>query len=120
MQDFRNLKVWQRAHQLALWTYRLTSDFPREETFGLRHSMRKTAVDIPALIAEGSSKSDDAETVRALAAAIAFGSKLEYYALMAVDLEFISKEAHDPYAAEIVEVKKMLQGFKRSLVQTGR
>lgn len=120
MQDFRNLKVWQRAHQLALWTYRLTAEFPREETFGLRHSMRKTAVDIPAMIAEGASKSDDVETIRTLAAAVAFGTKLEYYALMAADLEFISREAHDPFAAEIVEVKKMLQGFKRSLAQTGR
>jgi len=120
MQDFRNLKVWQRAHQLALWTYRITSDFPREETFGLRHSMRKTAVEIPAMIAEGASKGDDSETIRSLAATVAFGSKLEYYALMAVDLDFISKETHDLYAAEIVEVKKMLQGFKRSLGQTGR
>ncbi len=120
MQDFRNLKVWQRAHQLALWTYRITVGFPREETFGLRHSMRKTAVDIPAMIAEGASKGDDAETIRTLSAAVAFGSKLEYYALMAVDLEFIPKDSHDQYAAEIVEVKKMLQGFKRSLVQGGR
>lgn len=119
MQDFRNLKVWQRAHQLALWTYRLTSNFPREETFGLRHSMRKTAVEIPAMIAEGASKGDDVETIRTLAAAVAFGSKLEYYALMAVDLDFIPKEEHDPYAAEIVEVKKMLQGFKRSLAKAG-
>jgi 23S rRNA-intervening sequence protein len=36
MQDFRNLKVWQRSHQLVLWTYRITADFPREETFGLK------------------------------------------------------------------------------------
>ncbi len=82
--------------------------------------MRKTAVDIPALIAEGASKADDAETIRALAAAVAFGSKLEYYALMAVDLEFISETAHQPFAAEIVEVKKMLQGFKRSLAHASR
>ena len=118
MQDFRNLKVWQRAHQLALLTYRITADFPREETFGLRHSMRKTAVEIPALIAEAATKGEDSETSRSLATAVAFGSKLEYYALMAVDLEFISAEAHQPYTSEIVEIKKMLHGFKRSL-QTG-
>lgn len=120
MQDFRNLKVWQRAHQLALRTYRITADFPREETFGLKHSMRKTAVEIPGLIAEGAAKGDDSESIRALSAAVAYGSKLEYYALMSADLEFISREAHDPYAAEIVEVKKMLQGFKRSLGHAGR
>lgn len=119
MQDFRNLKVWQRAHLLALWTYRITADFPREETFGLRHSMRKTSVDIPGLIAEASAKADDAEAARTIAASIAFGSKLEYYALMAHDLTFIEEAAYTPYANEIIEVKKMLQGFRRSLRQAG-
>jgi len=53
MQDFRNLKVWQRAHEFALLTYRITSNFPKDEVFGLRHLKRKFATDIPALIAEG-------------------------------------------------------------------
>lgn len=46
MQNFRNLKVWQKAHELALLVYRLTADSPREEMFGLRHSLRKTAVEL--------------------------------------------------------------------------
>lgn len=61
----------------------------------------------------------DTETARALSAALAISTKLEYYALMAVDLQFISAEAHAPYTAEIVEVKKMLQGFKHSLTHAG-
>jgi len=54
MQDFHNLLVWQKAHQLALLTYKLTADFPRDEMFGLRTSLRRVSVDIPAYIAEGS------------------------------------------------------------------
>ena len=46
---------------------------------------------------EAATKGEDSETSRSLATAVAFGSKLEYYALMAVDLEFISAEAHQPY-----------------------
>jgi len=53
MQDFKNLKVWQKAHELALFTYTITADFPKEEMFGLRNTLRKTSVDIPACIAEG-------------------------------------------------------------------
>ncbi|HQU93424.1 MAG TPA: four helix bundle protein [Pyrinomonadaceae bacterium] len=53
MQDFRKLLVWQKAHDLALFTYRITADFPKEELFGLRNTLRKTGVDIPALVAEG-------------------------------------------------------------------
>ena len=76
MQDFRNLKVWQKAHQLALETYRLTADFPREETFGLRHSIRKIAVDIPAYIAEEAGKASDPEFAAAVGFAPSFGDAI--------------------------------------------
>lgn len=115
MQDFRNLKVWQRAHDLALLTYKLTSDLPREETFGLRHSLRKTAVDIPAYIAEGAAKANDTEFAASVNYALSLAKRLEYYALMAVDLEFIEAANYGPFSAEIIEVQKMLAGFKRRL-----
>jgi len=35
VQDFRNLKVWQRAHSLALDVYRSTDAFPPREMYGL-------------------------------------------------------------------------------------
>lgn len=115
MQDFRNLKVWQRAHQLALLTYKVTSDFPKDEVFGLRHSMRKAATDIPAYISEGCGKANDSEFSRAIAAAVAVAYRLEYYALMAKDLEFIGPEILGPYESELTEIKKMLNGFNRRL-----
>lgn len=115
MQDFRNLQVWQKAHHLALEAYRLTADFPREETFGLRHSIRKTAVDIPAYIAEGAGKPNDTDFAAAVSFALALAMRLEYYALMANDLEMIPTAPYSQFNAEIVEVKKMLAGFKRTL-----
>ena len=115
MQDFKNLKVWQRAHEFALRTYRITSDFPKDEVFGLRHLKRKFATDIPALIAEGCGKANDAEFSRAIRAAVATAYRLEYYALMAKDLEFISPEIYDSYGTELTEIKKMLNGFNRRL-----
>lgn len=115
MQDFRNLKVWQKAHDLALLTYRLTADFPREETFGLRHSLRKIAVDIPAYIAEGAVKPSDAEFASSMGYALSLAKRLEYYALMAHDLEFLQTDVFESLGGEIIEVQKMLAGFKRSL-----
>ncbi|MBK9214490.1 MAG: four helix bundle protein [Chloracidobacterium sp.] len=115
MQDFRNLKVWRRAHELALWTYRITAEFPNEELFGLRLSMRKAAIDIPALIAEGCGKSNDLEFSRSLSAAVAMGHRLEYYALMARDLNFLSAEVQGPYEAEVIEIKKILNSFNSRL-----
>lgn len=115
MQNFLNLLVWQKAHELALLPYRLTTDFPRDEAFGLRHSLRKTSVDIPAYIAEGCGKASDEEFSRALGAAFAFATRLEYYALMACDLTMLAKAKHADYEERIIEVKKMLSGFNRRL-----
>ena len=115
MQDFRNLLVWQKAHALALLTYRLTADFPRDELFGLRNSLRRTSVDIPAYIAEGCMKPNDAEFAKSLSAALGFANRLEYYALMARDLTFLKDEVHVDYEAAIIEVKKMMNGFRTNL-----
>jgi four helix bundle protein len=106
MQNFRNLKVWQKAHELALLVYRLTADFPREETFGLRHSLRRTAVDIPAFIAEGAGKTLDQEFAASIRSALGLSTRLEYYALIALDLELLNSTPHDELNGAIVEVQK--------------
>jgi four helix bundle protein len=116
MQDFRNLKVWQKAHELALLIYRTTSDFPREELFGLRNSLRKTSVEIPAYISEGCGKSSDTEFKKSLSVALAFANRLEYYALMAFDLEMLNEANHGRINSEIIEIKKMLSVLSQKLL----
>lgn len=46
MKDFRELKVWQKAHQLTLEIYRATAAFPREELYGLTTQIRRSAASI--------------------------------------------------------------------------
>jgi len=53
MKDFRQLKVWEKAHLLALAVYPITARFPREETYGLTAQIRRAACSIPSNIAEG-------------------------------------------------------------------
>ena len=115
MQDFKKLLVWQKAHELALHTYKVTSDFPREELFGLRNTLRKTSVDIPAAIAEGCAQSNNSEFARLIRSSIALGNRLEYFALMARDLELINEKTHNDFMDRVVEVRKMLSGFKQRL-----
>ena len=43
MKDFRELKVWQKAHQLTLAVYRVTADFPRQELYGLTSQLRRSS-----------------------------------------------------------------------------
>ena len=67
MKDFRNLKVWEKAHHLALTLYPVTASFPRDETFGLASQIRRAASSIPSNIAEGCA---DKETPNWLASAL--------------------------------------------------
>jgi len=48
MKNFRDLKVWEKAHALALESYKVTNDFPRAEMFGLISQIRRVAVSIAA------------------------------------------------------------------------
>ena len=117
MQDFRNLLVWQKAHELALETYRITNDFPRDEVFGLRNMMRKTSIDIPGYIAEGCGRATDEEFAKSMKVALGFANRLEYYALMANDLSFLEEGVYEQYNSRIVETKKMINGFNRKLAR---
>lgn len=55
-QSFRDLIVWQRAHEFVLRIYELTKHFPRAEQYCLIPQIRRAAISIPANIAEGFKK----------------------------------------------------------------
>jgi hypothetical protein len=64
--SFRDLMVWQRAHEFVLAVYRYTESFPERERYGLAHQLRRAAVSIPANIAEGFGKRSKADKARFL------------------------------------------------------
>ncbi len=73
--SFKELIVWQKAYQLVLEIYKTTKDFPKSETFGPAHQMRRAAVSIPSNIAEGHNRKNRAEYHQFLP--IAYGSLAE-------------------------------------------
>ena len=108
MKDFRNLKVWEKAHQLTLKIYKVTEEFPREELYGLTSQIRRACVSIPTNIAEGCVRSSDADFSRFLYIAVGSTSELEYLILLSMDLKIIKNEVHLELNNEINEIKKML------------
>ena len=97
MQDFRDLKVWQKSHQLTLEVYRSTATFPREELYGLTSQIRRASSSIPANIAEGCGRNSPNELRRFLEIAMGAASELEYHLLLARDL-------NSPYAIRAKKV----------------
>jgi four helix bundle protein len=50
---FRELRVWQRAKDLAVYIYGITDDGPFGRDYGLKDQVRRAAVSIPSNVAEG-------------------------------------------------------------------
>lgn len=111
MQDFRKLKVWQKAHELVLGVYRSTAGYPKEELFGLTSQTRRAASSIPTNIAEGCGRGSDADFARFLWMANGSACELDYHLLLARDLELLNVERSQELAAKLDEVKRMLAGL---------
>lgn len=116
MRDFRNLKVWGKAHKLTLEVYRLTLHIPKEEKYGLSSQLRRSAVSIGANIAEGYGRSGDAELARFLRIAQGSSSELMNLLLLARDLKYIEEGQFERVHELVVEVQKMLTAFVESVI----
>ena len=85
---FRDLVVWQKAHEFVLAVYEYSAGFPRSETYGLASQLRRAAVSIPANIAEGFRRRGDADKVRMLNIAQGSIEECRYYLILATDLNY--------------------------------
>lgn len=115
MKDFRSLRVWEKAHELALRVYPDTTGFPREETYGLMSQIRRAAASVPANIAEGCGRGGDGEFSRFVQIAMGSASELEYHLLLAKDLRFLDEPHFRSLEESVTEVKKMLSSLIRKL-----
>src|SRR5205823_14128109 len=110
--SFRDLMVWQKAHELVLAVYRLTDSFPDREKFGLSHQMRRAAVSIPANIAEGFGKRSRAEKARFLNIAQGSVEEVRYYLILARDLGYANTA---DLLLDLAEVSRLLEAYSRPL-----
>ena len=115
MKDFRELKVWQKAHRLTLAVYQITSSFPREELYGLTSQLRRACSSIPANLAEGCGREGTAEFARFCSIAMGSASEVEYHLLLAKDLKLIKPKDHADLSQRATELKRMLTGLFQKL-----
>jgi len=119
MQDFRKLKVWEKAHHLTLFMYSVTRDFPKEEIYGLTSQIRRSAASIPANIAEGCGRGNR-EFHHHLRIALGSATELEYHLILVNDLRYLSSDSYDKASGELVEIKKMLTSLMKAIAQSQR
>ena len=115
MKDFKELKVWHKAYDLALRVYEASRSFPREEMYGLTSQLRRSAVSIGANIAEGCGRRSDGELVRFLQIARGSSSEVEHHLLLARDLKFLQAATHQDIEKRLQEVQRMLTSLVSSV-----
>ena len=100
MRDYRKIKAWQTADELAVKIYETTRQFPKEEMYGLTSQMRRAAVSAAANIAEGSARAHQKEYLQFLFIAKSSARELEYYIHLSNKLGYFKE-------TEFKELEKM-------------
>ena len=99
-----------KAHGLALVIYKVTKDFPKEESYGLTSQLRRAAVSVPANIAEGKSRGSDRDFIRFLLISRASLTEVRYLLLLSRDLQLLSMSQYEACEASSEEVSRVLSG----------
>src|SRR3989339_1655067 len=108
MQDYKNISVWQKAHQCVLELYKVTKGFPKDEIYGLTSQIRRAATSITANIAEGACRKTDNDFAHFLQMSLGSASETDYFILLAKDLEYINQEQAKILMNDIDEIQRML------------
>ena len=112
---FEDLVVWQKAHAFVLQVYRVTANFPREETYGLTAQLRRAAVSVPANIAEGFKRRGPADKARLMNVAEGSLEEARYYLRLAADLGY---SADPTLTGAATEVGRLLGSYARTILSS--
>lgn len=108
MQYYKDLKVWEKAHDFTLVIYNVTKSFPKEEIYSLTNQLRRAASSIPANIAEGCGKNSKADFANFLNIGLGSAYESEYYLLLTKGLLYLEVENFEELSKLINEIKAML------------
>jgi len=115
MHNFEKLKIWQKAMDIAVEVYEISTLLPTDERFNLIHQIKKCAVSIPSNIAEGSGRNHNKEFIQFLG--IANGSTFELITqlILAKRLKLIEEPIIQPIINQLVEVSNMSFSLQKTL-----
>lgn len=108
MQNYKDLKVWEKAHSFTLKVYEYTRTYPKEELYALTTQLRRSASSIPANIAEGCGKHSKQEFAHFLNIALGSANESEYFLILSKDLTYLNEQNFSTLFNIVNEVKGML------------
>jgi four helix bundle protein len=118
MHNYQELKVWQKAVELAQLTYKVTAGFPNDERFGLTSQIRRSAVSVASNIAEGAGRNTNKDFQNFISIAAGSAFELETQLIIALKVNFLANDDCETLRNELEQIKKMLFSLRRKLHQT--
>ncbi len=115
MNKFKELKVWLKAIELVTIIYAKTSNFPKEELYGITSQIRRSSISIPSNIAEGAGRKTKKEFSHFLDIARGSSFEVETQLLISKNLNYISEQSFEELTSELEEIQKMITGLQKSL-----
>jgi four helix bundle protein len=112
---FRDLLVWQKAHQFVLDVYRYSAEFPRSEVYGLSAQLRRPAISTPANIAEGFRRRGKPDKARYMNIAQGSLEECRYYLILARDLSYGDSAE---LMRQLEEVSRMLSVYSKAILNS--
>ena len=115
MHNYQELKVWQKATDLAIVIYKLTSTYAQSEQFNLTLQMRKSVVSVPSNIAEGAGRNTNKDFDRFLSIALGSIFELQTQLIISLRLDYLNQQSYEDINEKIEEIKKMIWGLSKKL-----
>lgn len=107
MNNYKELKIWQKAMDLVEKVYAITSTFPNEEKYGLISQIQRSAISIPSNIAEGAGRNSNKEFKNFLGIANGSINELSTQLELSVRIGYVKKDELVDISNLIIEIQKM-------------
>lgn len=115
MRAHENLEVWKKGIDFVVLVYRITETFPKDERFGLISQLRRAAVSVPAIIAEGAARVSPKEKLHFISIAQGSLSEVETELIISQRLEYLGQTEFDEIMVKAGEIGRMMYGWSRHL-----
>jgi len=115
IRNFRDLNIWKLGIEIVSDIYRLTSNFSKDELYGLTSQMKRCAVSIPSNIAEGFARKHNKEYRRFLYIALGSCSELETQIEISFGLRYITDSQKADILEKINHVTRMIMALIKLL-----
>jgi len=115
IEDFSQLRAWQKAKELTIEIYQMTKSFPKVETYALIDQIRRASNSICANIAEGFSRYHAKDKMKFYYNARGSISEIRSHIFIAKELGYISNDSANNLLGEFEAVKMMLNGLINSI-----